>query len=726
MSEAKSPAAREIIHASDHLTVVSSESGGDCVFVTFNEMGLNAKGTQFWGAELLERMGISAIGFVSSRPNWYPPADMMPAIDAALLRIRGRRVVTYGFSQGAYGALKYGRLLNADLALAFSPQWSINPDDVGTFDTRFTAFYDPLLTNGERIAADDLAKANMVFVDAGHAGDRESARRIARLGRVTSIPVPFTSHDSVRIVSEARLGRPLIQLCLEGTQTPSRLRALLRQGRSRSSTYTRYKLQKLLDSVSRHRRYYDATVATMPDDAGKTMAMVQLHLALGSVHEAEQAFASIADDHLLALDFASFWQIFRTRGFRFGEARLAPLFRRKYPENVFMRLHGVNSMIACESFGAALQELAELERLSGSSAHKAFFVKFYKQLDRADLAAGFLDTLAIHDDLIRPERVKLGFELVAMFKARGMRTETFRELTALNALCKDDTKFSIRLIDGFVSIGEYGFADRIIQTRLVSEEDKRAGEGYTILFQSKQDPFGAKERLLRLLQWQEGSPEFWLRLSHTAKGVSGLDAAMHACRNALRRPNGRHVEARFRLSSLLFESGDRRQARLELRRCTEQPEIRLYEPQRFIDLSLKLGDPPLAAAFGDHWARTQPDDPAALLACASAHTRIGHLAEAEKAVRSLLGRPGSATPLDIAQFDALLDVAQHLPDDVLRRAGKAAITAFPAESRFRSAIDPDGFLAKFRVPTQTAGRPAEPKSPKWLRHALAMLSGQTS
>jgi len=721
ISGVRAPASREVIYQSDRLSVVHAERGGECVFVTFNEMGLHAKGTLFWGAELLDSMNISAIGFVSSRPNWYPPADMMPAIDEALKRIRGRRVITYGFSQGAYGALKYGRLLNADLALAFSPQWSINPADVDAFDKRFTAFYDPLLKNGERITAEDLGKTSFVFVDDGHLGDRESARRLALLGHLTLVPMPFTSHDTVRLVSEARIGRSLIQLCLDGSANLAELRHLLRKGRNRSTTYTRYKLHKLLTSVHRHRNFYDAAVATMPDGAEKKVAVVHLHLALGCADEAERTFSSVTDDQVLKLDFISFWRIFRSHNFLYGEARLAPLFRRRYPNHVFARLHGVSSMIACQQFDIALEELAILEHFPGVATHKNFFVQFYRQLDRADLAAGFLEALAVEDDRIRPDRIKLGFELVSMFKARGLRADMFRELTSLNVLCKDDPSFSLKLVEGLTSIGEYGLAKEIIETRLVSDEDRREGEGYLILFLTKADMTGARERLQQLFLRQEGSADFWLRISYTARGLLGVEGAVRACQNALRCDNGVNFNVRYRLATLLEESGRRRHAQQELRQCALLPQVDLHSPQRFIDLAVKLGDPKTGATFARRWATQKPNDPQALVECGLTQVRIGQLLEAEETLRSILTKIEAGMKLDVSQFDAMTELAEHLSDELLVLVWKAARAAFPDESRFRAGGDVESFLSKFRLSKQNVDRTPATRD-QWFRRLIPMLS----
>ena len=55
---------------------------------------------------------------------------------------------------GAYFLLKYGAALTIDLALCFSPQFSIDPGRVGRFDNRFRAhFFPPCMrttTSGRR------------------------------------------------------------------------------------------------------------------------------------------------------------------------------------------------------------------------------------------------------------------------------------------------------------------------------------------------------------------------------------------------------------------------------------------------------------------------------------------------------------------------------------------------------------------------------------------------
>ena len=63
------------------------------------------------------------------------------AIEQAVPAAAHARRLTYGVSMGGYGALKYSRKLCADAALVFGPQYSIDPDLVGHFDSRYADFY---------------------------------------------------------------------------------------------------------------------------------------------------------------------------------------------------------------------------------------------------------------------------------------------------------------------------------------------------------------------------------------------------------------------------------------------------------------------------------------------------------------------------------------------------------------------------------------------------------
>ncbi len=329
----------EIIFQSDHLTVVHAESNSKTVFVTFNEVQQTASGTYFWGDATFKRMGVSAIGFVSAQKNWYPPMHMAAAIAAALRRIGGRRVITYGFSQGGYGALKFGARLSASLALAFSAQWSINPADVAAFDQRFTPFYNPMLRGGDRIEPGDLCPRNFLFADPAFPEDMAHVSRIKATGQASWIPVPFVRHGTVRVITEGGAGRKLIEHCLNNQEvTAAGLRHLIRDARANSTMYQRGRIVRLFQSGPRHRRFLDTAVSRLPDNPEKAMFLVSGHVAANQPDNARAILASLNDDALLSVDLYRYWALFRAAGLMDCAARLAALLTVRYSTDELARL----------------------------------------------------------------------------------------------------------------------------------------------------------------------------------------------------------------------------------------------------------------------------------------------------------------------------------------------------------------------------------------------------
>ena len=270
----------KVFFESEGILGVHAETHSDTIIVTFNELTTTANGNSFWGDRLLAGLDVTGIGFVSTTPNWYPREDMLRAIDAARSLISGRRVVTYGYSQGAYGALKYGAHLSASAAVAFSPQWSINPIDVGKFDSRFSKFYEPGLANGERIEAEDLCERNYVVVDRWNRVDAANIEKLIALGSVVVIPCPFADHGTLAIITDAHLGNDLVRLMVDDRALrPQALRTLVRRGRTKSLTYQRYRAAQLSASRTRHQRFASAAAACMSTALERVMAQVELHLA---------------------------------------------------------------------------------------------------------------------------------------------------------------------------------------------------------------------------------------------------------------------------------------------------------------------------------------------------------------------------------------------------------------------------------------------------------------
>jgi len=90
-----------------------------------------------FGEGFFQSHQIDAIHILSRENDWYQYPELPSAArTVAELVKRYDRVVAYGSSMGAYAAIRFGGLAGASVALAISPQFSIDPR-VARFERRW-------------------------------------------------------------------------------------------------------------------------------------------------------------------------------------------------------------------------------------------------------------------------------------------------------------------------------------------------------------------------------------------------------------------------------------------------------------------------------------------------------------------------------------------------------------------------------------------------------------
>jgi hypothetical protein len=674
---------REIIFKNDDLTVVAFDCQTPTVFATFNEMGMAAHGDAYWGSRLFEDMGVSAVGFVSARPNWYPLSAMLPAIESVKERFPGRRMVTYGFSQGAYGALKFGKQLSSALTLAFSPQWSINPEDVAHADRRFLSYYDPLVRNGEQIRDYDLGRNCFVLFDRQMKPDAFNADRLLALGGVTTVPLAFAGHDTVRIVTEGGIGKSIIRLCLESDHVAARdIRALVRSGRRRSKTYAQAKVAQLENSAKRHTRFVMSAIDTLPAGAPRSIGRIRVLLSTGDYASAAHHLTAIADQELQDSDLLTLWSKFRSADFKVGEARLAPLFKRKYPDNVFARLHGVSSYVALAETDHVRSELEALAAMPGASVHTAQFVEYYQRIGRPDDAAAVAKTLGESGTVKPADRLRIGAGLLQLYKKYAMRPALFNELMAQARISAGNDEALLALIRLGMEIKSFSFVEHVIGDNPGLRDRYPVVQVYELECEWVRNRSKAAESLQGMFESAIPSYEYWTALSIACEKMLGVDQAIKAAVRSLRFAEGVSlVKTHARLVHLNTFGNHRATAirHLEILRRLRPAPTSLYGG--LAKLALQNDRPKLAVILANECLASETRDLTVRLQCCQVLIHARELQQAAVHVIAILARVEQELCITRSQLEDLLMCCQAVNFKLEQRVASVGTRIYPDDAK---------------------------------------------
>jgi len=208
----------QIIFEDDHIQVYHQPGSRPFHVVTFSEMGATPDGGA-WAAIPLNKLGIGYFGFVSKRPNWFPSQSVEAAISQFASHIDADKpIITYGFSQGGYAALRYAGNLNARTAIAVAPQYSIKPDDMNGKDKRFHEYYS--LDDCHRsIGQEDVPNwcKSIIIYDPWEWHDDLNAEYINRSLKIDVFAKMYgTGHQVIRCMASSILLNELMELAASG------------------------------------------------------------------------------------------------------------------------------------------------------------------------------------------------------------------------------------------------------------------------------------------------------------------------------------------------------------------------------------------------------------------------------------------------------------------------------------------------------------------------------
>jgi hypothetical protein len=244
-----------ILYQSDLCEVVYHPGRSEFTLVTFsNRMMRPDNGAVFWGKALVEKLDIDCIGFVAKGPNWFPAADVSAAIDHIRQNLPKRRLISYGYSMGAYTALKYGWRLGVEFSLSVAPKFSINPDDV-PLDDRYSGHFVPELHSDMAInPADRVGEGHHCYVvyDPRYEKDCYNIDLIRSCASITGLRVGYMQHDVIEPLSNSEVFLKIINSIREG-RSPSSVETVLRGQKRKIGRYYRLLGQRCL--VTNHERW---------------------------------------------------------------------------------------------------------------------------------------------------------------------------------------------------------------------------------------------------------------------------------------------------------------------------------------------------------------------------------------------------------------------------------------------------------------------------------------
>ena len=190
-----------------------------------------------FGEGWLTDVGHDAVHVVSSANAWYQHEEMGAACDAIRAVAEAHCwAVTYGSSMGGYAAIRFADRIGARMAVAISPQFSVDPARVA-FESRWVEYAQDLtfVWEGTRPTRTPLEIVYVIYDPTDE--DRRHAELLAVVYPVTPVRLPYAGHPAGTFLAETDLLSPSVLAMIGGAFDPDRLRAEMRAKRARSGKY---------------------------------------------------------------------------------------------------------------------------------------------------------------------------------------------------------------------------------------------------------------------------------------------------------------------------------------------------------------------------------------------------------------------------------------------------------------------------------------------------------
>lgn len=184
------------------IVVHHMHSKSDFVCITFPPIGYASEAkSSFFAKNPLEKSGISSIGVMSKKENWFyteDPSEETDAINAILeLTRKYAHTVIFAASMGAHAALRYSSRLSAKAVFVLGPKWSIDPAMFSRVPAHLVEAHFRPWMKGMALHADATRNVERVYLgyDPQDAIDSAHAEKIISvIPNVISIKFPHAGH----------------------------------------------------------------------------------------------------------------------------------------------------------------------------------------------------------------------------------------------------------------------------------------------------------------------------------------------------------------------------------------------------------------------------------------------------------------------------------------------------------------------------------------------------
>ena len=206
-----------ILFEDDEIRVLWRPGASVYALVTFGDLMTLANGTRFFADIPVSKLGITCVGFMAKRANWFPADSCRAAAPFVLAKLAPYQDrIVYGGSMGGYAALKFSALLQATHIIAYCPQWSLDRVECGGVNPGWRECFTPAMA-GMGIRADDVAGEAYIFYDPHYRFDAFHAQKIRQsYPSARSIAVPLVDHNVTTVFAGTEILGEVISACRLG------------------------------------------------------------------------------------------------------------------------------------------------------------------------------------------------------------------------------------------------------------------------------------------------------------------------------------------------------------------------------------------------------------------------------------------------------------------------------------------------------------------------------